>query len=544
MLGRLAILTFSRRTGSPTGPAKVIDGDTIVVAGQLVRLHGIDAPELDQTFWWRGQKLVCGTMALAALEALTAGMKVRCKPVERDRHGRLVAKVFSPKGVDIGRRLVSAGWALAYRRYSTDYVDAEDEARKAKRGRRCWTKPTPWSERPATPGTVRSTRCRAGRSDASPHPRASARWLRVHELPRPLQQELDEYLHRLGHPDPFVGPGSRILRPGTVIQYRHMLIMLASALARSGVPVEELTSIAVLVRPQNVERALKYLYDRAGSRVSASVHLIAFHARHIAAHVGLPDQDRARLDEILAWVNRAAPPKRGLAEKNRKLLEHMDDPGFVHRLLTLPSRLTAAARQMTASGPAMSMARDAVAAELLLTCSMRIGNLRLGETIRKFGEGAEASWVIDVPGDKVKNGEPLRYPLSDQAKPLLEEYLANWHHRWCGHGVAWLFPDQHGGHVEGKVLSASIAKRARRYVGVRITAHQFRHLAAELYLREDPNGIAIVSQHLGHRDLNTTRRFYAREQTRIATQRYHEVRTKQRAVVPRRKTRKPRGKAT
>jgi hypothetical protein len=45
--------------------------------------------------------------------------------VERDRHGRLVAKVFSPNGVDIGRRLVLAGWALAYRRYSTDYVDAE-----------------------------------------------------------------------------------------------------------------------------------------------------------------------------------------------------------------------------------------------------------------------------------------------------------------------------------------------------------------------------------------------------------------------------------
>jgi hypothetical protein len=37
MLGRLvAILTFSRRTESLTGPAKVIDGDTIVVAGQMV----------------------------------------------------------------------------------------------------------------------------------------------------------------------------------------------------------------------------------------------------------------------------------------------------------------------------------------------------------------------------------------------------------------------------------------------------------------------------------------------------------------------------
>jgi endonuclease YncB( thermonuclease family) len=46
------------------------------------------------------------------------------------RHGRLVAKVFLPNGVDIGRRLVSAG--MAYRRYSMYYIAAE--ARKAKRG--------------------------------------------------------------------------------------------------------------------------------------------------------------------------------------------------------------------------------------------------------------------------------------------------------------------------------------------------------------------------------------------------------------------------
>jgi hypothetical protein len=63
MLRRLvAILTFSRRTESLTGRAKIIDGDTIVVADQLVRLHGIDAPELDQTFSWRGQQIVCGTV--------------------------------------------------------------------------------------------------------------------------------------------------------------------------------------------------------------------------------------------------------------------------------------------------------------------------------------------------------------------------------------------------------------------------------------------------------------------------------------------------
>jgi endonuclease YncB( thermonuclease family) len=134
-------MTFSMQIVSP---AKVIDGDTIVVAGQLVRLHGIDAPELDQTFWWRGQQIVCGTMSLAALEALTAGIKARCEVVEHDRHGRLVAKVFSPNGV-------SAGWALAYRRYSKDYVDAENEARRAKRGMWRGTFVRPWEWRAPSP---------------------------------------------------------------------------------------------------------------------------------------------------------------------------------------------------------------------------------------------------------------------------------------------------------------------------------------------------------------------------------------------------------
>jgi hypothetical protein len=73
--------------------AKVIDGDTNVVADQLVRLHGIDAPELDRTFRWRGQQIACGTMSLAALEALIVEVKVRCEVVERNRHGHLGCKL-------------------------------------------------------------------------------------------------------------------------------------------------------------------------------------------------------------------------------------------------------------------------------------------------------------------------------------------------------------------------------------------------------------------------------------------------------------------
>jgi endonuclease YncB( thermonuclease family) len=90
------------------------------------------------------------------------------RSVERDRHGRLVAKVFSPNGVDISRRLVSAGWALAYRQYSTDYVDAEDEARTAKCGmwRGSFVKPRVWRAS-AAPHSYSEPPRRAVDSDAN-----------------------------------------------------------------------------------------------------------------------------------------------------------------------------------------------------------------------------------------------------------------------------------------------------------------------------------------------------------------------------------------
>jgi endonuclease YncB( thermonuclease family) len=65
---------------------------------------------------------------------LTAGAVITCKTRERDRYGRWVAVCYDPDGFDIGRNMVHTGWALAYRRYSTDYVGTEYKAREAKRG--------------------------------------------------------------------------------------------------------------------------------------------------------------------------------------------------------------------------------------------------------------------------------------------------------------------------------------------------------------------------------------------------------------------------
>lgn len=382
---------------------------------------------------------------------------------------------------------------------------------------------------------------------AQPERKLPPYWIKIEQLPLTLQQEIGDYLHRLAHPDPFLGPGGKTLAPATIGQFRILFITLTSALAASGTPVHELTSISTLVQPDNLERALRFLYARAGHRVNHSIYRVAYRARRIAAHVGLPEQDLALLDRILASVRREHPPEYGLTPKNRRLIEHMDDPAFVDRLLAFPHRLMEAAKAASCPRYGASYARDAVAVELLITCSMRVTNLatlRVGETIRKVGEGRDARWVVDLPPETVKNRQALRYVLLPDSGRLIEWFLERWHSYWCGLGVSWLFPGKHGGHVDPRLLTIMIKKRARQHVGVEISCQQFRHLAAEIFLQVDPTGLGIVSAHLGHRKFDTTRMYYAREQTRVATERYHQVLARKRVqALPRpSRKRKPIGK--
>jgi endonuclease YncB( thermonuclease family) len=110
------------------GPARVIDGDTLDIAGERMRLHGIDAPEKDQTCTMDGQVWECGIAAWGYLVELLADQIVTCDPRDIDRYGRTVAVCFAD-GQDINAAMVAEGWALAYQDYSLDYVPHEDAAK-------------------------------------------------------------------------------------------------------------------------------------------------------------------------------------------------------------------------------------------------------------------------------------------------------------------------------------------------------------------------------------------------------------------------------
>ena len=65
-------------------------------------------------------------------------------------------------------------------------------------------------------------------------------------------------------------------------------------------------------------------------------------------------------------------------------------------------------------------------------------------------------------------------------------------------------------------VTVAIEKIVRRFLGVRLTPHQFRHLAAKIILDANPGAYELVRQLLGHKNMKTTTNFYAGIDTRRA----------------------------
>lgn len=137
---RLCLLLVLAALAAPgsadiTGKLHVIDGDTVAIGTERVRLHGIDAVE-------RGQKCGggqgigvwdCGDWVSDRVARRFDGRVARCDVIETDRFGRSVARC-DESGQDMGQWIVREGLAVAYTEYSTAYLADEQAAERAGRG--------------------------------------------------------------------------------------------------------------------------------------------------------------------------------------------------------------------------------------------------------------------------------------------------------------------------------------------------------------------------------------------------------------------------
>ena len=115
-----------------SGKAYVIDGDTIRVSGERIRLSGLDAPEVDQVakhqdgYWFKqGQRIK------SALIKEIGGKVVRVTVEGYDKYDRVLG-IVTCDGRDIGEWLVWNGYAIAA--FGERYRRLELDAQRAQRG--------------------------------------------------------------------------------------------------------------------------------------------------------------------------------------------------------------------------------------------------------------------------------------------------------------------------------------------------------------------------------------------------------------------------
>ena len=154
----LLIIFFSKTNSYSeeiTGYAKVIDGDTIRIKENKIRLYGIDAPENNQICSkpWLSLNVItfnkdyeCGLKTTSLLKKFVKNEIIVCKKKSMDRYNRVVAICFK-KRRDINSWLVRNGYALAYIKYSKKYILQEKEAKRDQLGIWQGTFENPWDWR-------------------------------------------------------------------------------------------------------------------------------------------------------------------------------------------------------------------------------------------------------------------------------------------------------------------------------------------------------------------------------------------------------------
>ena len=124
------------------GNAKVIDGDTIKINDNKIRLFGIDAPEKKQmceknfltiSFLSFKKKYPCGEISTKKLKKLINKNIIKCHVEGKDRYQRKLAICFRNK-LNINSWLVRNGYAVSYQKYSKKYLSEEIEAKNDKKG--------------------------------------------------------------------------------------------------------------------------------------------------------------------------------------------------------------------------------------------------------------------------------------------------------------------------------------------------------------------------------------------------------------------------
>ena len=343
------------------------------------------------------------------------------------------------------------------------------------------------------------------------------------EFPESFQSEVEAAIKRWSGSDLLDEDApEKPLAPATLKKRRIQLRELASGLVLSGWDIGNVNSIAVLVEVEAAKTILRFYLERADGQKTSRVHGLAVILKTLARHIVGVEEDHYQ--QLASLCDRLDPKHSGMTEKNRGRLRPFDDPRNVGLILNLPKKTTDHAR-LNDSGTEKDALRVqwAVAVEILLMAPMRRKNLAGLHIYRHIlrTRSSDGAVHLVIPGVEVKNGEPLDYCLPQETTELLDIYLRDFRPRLCAPDNPWLFPGQAPDKSKSEhTLSIQIKNYIQRETGLEVHVHLFRHLAAKLFLDQNPGQYESVRRHLGHRSMETTLRAYAGMETAAASRHF------------------------
>jgi integrase len=338
-------------------------------------------------------------------------------------------------------------------------------------------------------------------------------------------QDVDHYLQWLAGEDLLANHyPPHICESSTIRLRRDQLRGLASALINSGYAVDELRLLADLIDPEAAKRALTFQLSRHNNEPTVYIQGLAGTIVSIAKH--WVQSSEAELEKLKTFRRRLGPrTQRGLTEKNRDMLRQLNSEEVLKRLLDLPQRIIRESHKLPSSKRKAVAIQLALAIELLTMAPMRIGNLaalRLDTHIQRIGRRKQKVIVTLAEGE-VKNDVAQEFPLPTHSIELLDLYLNEHRPHLVESGSPWLFPGQNGDHKRSVTLSDQLSGIIFKKTGIRMTPHQFRHLAGKLILMQNPGAYETVRRVLGHQNLKTTTNFYSDMGSGAAVKSYDET---------------------
>ena len=356
-------------------------------------------------------------------------------------------------------------------------------------------------------------------------PLAAKRALRWCDFPASLQTEVAAYSIRATQTDVF-DESHKAIKPVTLAGYLTRLRVMLTAAVGSGVPIDRFTSLDTVIDPAMIKSALEFILagDELDDRFRQNLHGMVVAALNVSRFLA---PDGARRSELRKLEKRVRFVAKGMNAKNKERLRVLMNPAARSKLLRLPLVVAKDMAQVTKSTVRqVQRMQMAVLLDILLHIPMRIKNaaeLDMASTISCPVAGLDGKWRISIPANEVKNLVAVDGELGLATSELIKIYVTMFRPRLAKGPSTRLFLGQTGKGKGPSALSKQLARFVKRETGIVIHAHLFRHLAAHLYLMANPGHYEAVRQLLGHKNIETTIRFYSGLETGQAFAAYDEL---------------------